>query len=326
MSRQEDGRKPAKQRLRWFQFTIRTALVVMTVFAIWLGLKTDRARRQREAVQAVEEREGHVAYEHEMVGDPFAAVPADGRKGSSEPKPPGPARLRELLGREYFDTVVRVDLSRRSITDEDLALLKNLPQLQELELTETSVSDAGIEHLKDLVNLRRLVMADTAITSEALAHLRGLKDLDTLYIMRMNVADDGLVHLRDLAKLRHLSMNGTAVSDAGLAHLSGLDLYSLGIAQTQVKGPGLKHLVGQKNLTLLAIEGNEIGEEHLAHLAHLRNLRHLFIGLPEVSDQAILHLQRLKSLRSLRVRDPAPGGDDLAKLRKALTGVKVYSP
>jgi hypothetical protein len=44
---------------RWFQYSLRTLLVLMLVFGCgfgWLGMKVKQAREQREAVETTEER------------------------------------------------------------------------------------------------------------------------------------------------------------------------------------------------------------------------------------------------------------------------------
>ena len=45
--------EPIKRRPRWLRFSLRTLLVVMTVLCVWLGIKVNAARRQKEALTAV---------------------------------------------------------------------------------------------------------------------------------------------------------------------------------------------------------------------------------------------------------------------------------
>jgi len=90
-----DHPNPSKPRRRWFQFSLRTLLVLLTVLCVWLGVTVNRARKQREAVAAIEALGGYVRYEYQY--------------GSGQ-EPPGPKWLRELIGEEYFVSVVYVVL------------------------------------------------------------------------------------------------------------------------------------------------------------------------------------------------------------------------
>ena len=43
-----------RSRRRWFQFSLRGFLVVLTIGCLWLGWKVERAQSQREAVAKIE--------------------------------------------------------------------------------------------------------------------------------------------------------------------------------------------------------------------------------------------------------------------------------
>jgi mono/diheme cytochrome c family protein len=116
---------------------------------------------------------------------------------------------------------LRVDFSLRGkeVKPEELALLKDIPNLAELNLGNTMIDDAMLVHLKPLVNLTRLGLHNTKIT------------------------DGGLAHLQDMAKLESLNVYGTAVTDAGLEKLARLkSLKRLYVWQTKVTLDGAKKL------------------------------------------------------------------------------------
>ena len=56
---------------RWLQYSLRSFLVVLTAFAIWLGVAVNRAREQREAVKAIEALGGTVTYDFQVTGVPY---------------------------------------------------------------------------------------------------------------------------------------------------------------------------------------------------------------------------------------------------------------
>ncbi|MHC4178413.1 MAG: hypothetical protein ACYSWU_12950, partial [Planctomycetota bacterium] len=53
----------AKSKLRWFQYSLRTLLVVVALFAVglaWVGIQVKRGRDQQAAVKAIREFDGLV--------------------------------------------------------------------------------------------------------------------------------------------------------------------------------------------------------------------------------------------------------------------------
>ncbi len=118
--------------------------------------------------------------------------------------------------------LLRVDFSLRGkeVKDEDLILLKDMPNLTELNLGGTTFTDAGMVHLKPLKNLTRLQLHNTKIT------------------------DAGLVNLKEMTKLTSLNLYGSAgITDAGLEQLKSLpELKKLYLWQTKVTAPGAKKL------------------------------------------------------------------------------------
>ena len=120
--------------------------------ALTLALTVNSARKQREAVAAIKALGGGIAYEHEYY--------------SPRQEPPGPEWLRELVGEEYFFTIIIVLLHSTTVTDEGLEHLQGLTSLQHLNLNSTKVTDEGLEHLKGLTNLEYLSLYDTKVTDE----------------------------------------------------------------------------------------------------------------------------------------------------------------
>lgn len=117
--------------------------------------------------------------------------------------------------------LLRVDFSLRGneITEADLASLKDIPNLVELDLGGTDVTDDNLAHLEGLTNLVRLHLEKTKITGPGLAHLKGMQKLIYLNLYSTDVSDEGLDHLGELKSLKKLYLWQTKVTDEGVSKL-----------------------------------------------------------------------------------------------------------
>ena len=85
---------------RWFQYSLRSFFILLTVLTVWLGVVVHRARAELEAIKAIEALGGTVydyelEYEHsEKYGFCFGI--------DHTRVPPGPEWLRRMIGEEFF--------------------------------------------------------------------------------------------------------------------------------------------------------------------------------------------------------------------------------
>jgi hypothetical protein len=204
---------PPKSRRRWFQYSLRTLLVVTTLCAIacsWLGVELQQARRQREAVVALEKLGGTVRYDWQFDTQGY---------GLPSPQPPGQPLLRRLLGDDFFQSAHAVYLNGTQVGDSGLENFKGMSQLDALFLNDTPVTGAGLEHLLGLGKLRRLHLSRTQVGDADLKHFEGMSQLEELYLDGTDVTDAGLLQLKGLNRLEVLFIGRTQVTDAGIEKL-----------------------------------------------------------------------------------------------------------
>ncbi len=117
--------------------------------------------------------------------------------------------------------LLRIDFSLqgKEVKDDDLALLKDIPNLVELDLGNTTITDAGLAHLKPLTNLQRLQLEKSKITDAGLEHLKGLQKVVSLNIYGTDVTDKGLEHLKELKNLKRVYVWQTKVTEEGAKKL-----------------------------------------------------------------------------------------------------------
>lgn len=250
-------RCPTKRRL--FQFSLRTALVLLTAACILLGLKTESVRQQRQLVRIVESSGGKAIYDYQYdEDDPFADADV----------PPGPKLLRAVLGDDYFADLVSVyiegvsdlDVARIAkqttlrqlsisggIGDEALESIAKLSRLEKLDLYGGRFSAAGLDRLANLPRLRRLTLADMALTDEAARSIGRLTRLEQLSLANTRLASRQIRHLQDLRHLNSLDVSGTLVGDEGLRMLYDLkELKFVDLDGTMATPKGIERL--QKKL------------------------------------------------------------------------------
>lgn len=116
---------------------------------------------------------------------------------------------------------VAFHLADGKIEDAQLAPLKNLPKLAQLNVRGKDITDAGLVHIKDSKGLVRLHLERTKVTDAGLEQLKGLESLEYLNLYGTAVTDAGLKHLEGLKKLKRLYLWETKVSDAGVAAIKG---------------------------------------------------------------------------------------------------------
>lgn len=214
-----------RRRTRWLRFSLRGALIVITVACLALGWIVDEVRDGRLAVATIHELGGRIRYKRQ----PQTA------------SAPSPMRwLRLVMGEEYTGIVNDVSFANCKLSDADLACVGRLTSLDRLDLDYTVVGDAGIQHLTGLQKLTWLDVEDTQITDRALASIGKLKALRYLILDGTNVTDDGLRSLQTLQSLRSLRLRNTLITDDGMQYLVRLKaLKALDVTGSSVTPEGV---------------------------------------------------------------------------------------
>ncbi len=274
--------KSLHRRYRWrrlLQYRLRTLLAFTAIVATWLGLWSNSARRQRDAVAALRKCGALVGYDFEDYG--------------LEKPQHWPAWIVDTVGVDYFANIVHIDAIDANTTDADLIHIESLKYLQSLNLGGTQVSDAGLAYLPGLTRLQRLFLNYTRATDGGLIHVRNLTGLEELNLSGTQVTDNALVHLSGLTGLWSLDLSDTGVTDAGLVHFRGLSgLKELGLSRTEVKDAGLVYLSALTGLQKLWLEGTQVSDAGLAHLQSLEGLQNLYLRDTKVTAAGATRLQQ----------------------------------
>jgi internalin A len=340
-----EGVAPRRAACRWFQFRLRTLLILVALCAV-------AAFAFRTVFDALPYRQPRrTAALIEQLGGSYQTAQAS-------------SWHRRLFGSD-LQNLVLVNLADCDVPDRYIDAVADLPQLETLAVGGEAFTDRHLSRLRGNASLRYLVLDGAGVSDEAVAALRtehpqvevyfserrAMAALHKLAYMSCRKADvpstlrtrvgeeffqtchtacfsgkttaDRLLNLRHLRHVATLRLPG-AMNDELMAGLSRLsDLQELMLAQSQVTDAGLAHLEGLPKLHRLALQQARVGDAGLAHLKSLHSLKELDLTGTKISDKCVVHLKGLTQLKELTLEDTAVTKAAVKELRKALPACHV---
>jgi Leucine-rich repeat (LRR) protein len=131
------------------------------------------------------------------------------------------------------------DVSLSNATDDSLAVLAQLPNLEVLNLRGTAITDDGLKHLRGHRRLRSLLLGSTNVTDHGAILLLSLPALEIVDLQQTKITDAGAASLSQIRQLQHLNLSGTAITDASIPHLIKIpQLKGLGMVGSRVTDEG----------------------------------------------------------------------------------------
>jgi hypothetical protein len=194
-----------------------------------------------------------------------------------------------------------------SLTDETLALLAGLDQVEKVGIDGAKFTDDGMKQMAGWKNLRQLtfflVINPGKFTGAGVAHLAKLPKLENFGCGGSSFTDAGMAAVARLPHLTDLRIWHTPVTDAGVACLTNTTLRSLRLAPQFTP---------------------RITDAALPHIAAIKSLESLNLGEMKLTwDAGLKHLKSLPKLKKLELELVVISDADLAKLKAELPGVQV---
>lgn len=129
--------------------------------------------------------------------------------------------LQELAGADHRidwedGEAVSVSLANRpEIGDNEMPILLAHPAIKELYLGGSGLTDEGTKVLRGLPQLEWLELSDTAVTNASIETLSGMTTLRFFFLYGCQITDECLPSLMTLANLRKIGLDDTLISSAG---------------------------------------------------------------------------------------------------------------
>ncbi len=218
-----------------------------------------------------------------------------------------------------FKTIRNLTISGKTITDDTLALLTGLTELEMLSTDGIQLTDAGYKHFAAFQKLTSLAFFHPAFRSK-------------------EFTGSGLAHLKTLPKLERLTFAGSTAGDVAMEAIGQLtqlkEFRTWHTAQTQA---GNAQLVKLANLTGLRL-GQRLPEwgkdapvsfddSTMAVVAQIKTLESLELTEARLSAKIIPQLQALTKLTKLKIETVDISAADVGAIKAALPSCKVeYKP
>lgn len=260
-----------------FRFSIRALLAATTILSALLGLVGNEAHRLRLHRQVV--RKVH------DLGGRYLSVTGD-EYGASW----GPFWCPVIHDSLYADSefVWFNSSANAGLRDEDLAILKHLPRLKDLQIAAPLVTDEALVHVEGSKSLRELTLYETQVTSRGLRRLAGIP-LEKLVLAGPAITDETLEALETFPTLRRLMISESSVTDVGLTYLEHVpNLEKLFLSDSPIGDSGTTHLTKLTRLQELDLMGLAITDDGIRPLAALGRLRFLNVAQTPVTEAGLL--------------------------------------
>ncbi len=214
-----------------------------------------------------------------------------------------------------FTTIKDLTISGKTITDETIALLTGLTELERLSTNEIQLTDAGYKHFGAFQKLNSLSFFHPAFKSD-------------------KFTGTGLAQLKALPKLERLTFAGSTAGDAAMEAIGQLtQLKEFRTWHTAPTQAGNAHLVKLTNLTALRVGQRlpdwgkdspvSFDESTLPIIAQIKTLESLELTEARLNAKIIPSLKALPKLARLKIQTVDIPLADVEAIKAALPAVKV---
>ncbi|MSR58181.1 MAG: hypothetical protein EXS05_10955 [Planctomycetaceae bacterium] len=197
-----------------------------------------------------------------------------------------------------------VDLEGSRIDDNDILLLRNLPDVRFFSARDTNISDRGVSRLISCSTRWNSLWFDGSrrISDASLASLASCDALSVLTLNDTSVTDAGIVQIRKLNEIKSLRLDRTRVTGACIKSLSHLpQLEYLTLCDVPIDDDDLAALVSFPALWKIALDDTLITDRGMESIANMPRLRSVEVCGTKITDAGVETLVKGPALWWLKV-------------------------
>lgn len=173
------------------------------------------------------------------------------------------------------------------VSVESLEPLKNLEQLEGLQLENLNISDTEAGAIATLSKLKYLVLYNSPISVTGTKQFNQLQNLEVIYLQSnvSGLGDEGIKFIRELPKLKSVYLLNQDISEIGAQYISqNTHLTDIELAMNHVGDEGAIALSKNPGIKVLDLRSNNIGDAGAIALAGISSIETLFLDSNKISD------------------------------------------
>jgi hypothetical protein len=213
--------------------------------------------------------------------------------------------------------LTQIGLWGPKIGNEHLALVRCMPDLEQVSIYETQIDDSGLQVVAKLTKLRSLNVSPVVRYEHGAS---GPPQWSYPFLPqradRPRITGKSLLALAGMQTLEALDLRDAQLTTADLAALGVWPkLSSVGLS-VKLDATAVKHLTACPRLAKLTLGGREVAAAELTALAKWPSLKLLLIENAQLRADALAALDLLPEVEELRLEDCRLKDEDLAQLRR----------
>ncbi len=189
------------------QYGIRGMMLLTVAVAVCTSFVTARMKRS-QLVEDIFRRGGYV-----ISHTRFTAAPKNSGQEFVPAELPGPEFLRELFGEYCFVEEFAIVVLPNRVCDDDLARLKYLGRIGQLQLSGNCVSEDGLLKLAKVRSIKTLYLVDMDISDAKALAIMQLRPLVELAMHNVRISEQQLGMIRESAPDTRIWIDGIEAVD-----------------------------------------------------------------------------------------------------------------